>query len=146
MKFGVFYEVQLPTPWEEGDENRMFRETLEHVVLSERLGFDSMWAVEHHFVDDHSLSSSPSTWLSAAAALTSRIRIGHGICCTPPNFVHPARLAEHIATLDQISNGRVEFGTGESASRIELEGFGVDHATKREAWLEAVGEIANMLV
>src|SRR5580658_9266205 len=146
MKFGLFYELQLPTPWAEGDEERIFRETLDHVALAERLGFDYMWGVEHHFLEDHSLSSSPGTWLAAAAAITKRIRIGHGICCTPPKFVHPARLAEHIATLDQISNGRVEFGTGESASRMELEGFGVEHATKREAWLEAVREIANIMV
>lgn len=145
MKFGLFYEIQLPTPWEEGDETRMFRETLEHVVLAERLGFDAVWGVEHHFLDDHALSSAPGTWLAAAAALTRRIRIGHGICCTPPNFVHPAKLAEHVATLDLISNGRVEFGTGESASRMELEGFGVDPATKRRAWEEAVREIANMM-
>ncbi|PXA85474.1 LLM class flavin-dependent oxidoreductase [Nostoc sp. 3335mG] len=145
MKFAVHYELQLPTPWEDGGETRIFREALEHVVLAERLGYDAMWAVEHHFVDDHSLSSSPATWLAAAAALTSRIRIGHGIACCPPKFVHPARLAEHVATLDQISNGRVELGTGESASRIELEGFGVDPTTKRQAWQEAVGEICNML-
>ncbi len=145
MKFGVFYELQLPTPWGEGDENRIFRETLEHVVLAERLGYDYIWGVEHHFLEDHSLSSSPATWLSAAAALTSRIRIGHGIACTPPNFVHPARLAEHVATLDQISNGRVELGTGESASRMELEAFGIDPATKRQAWEEAVREISNLM-
>lgn len=145
MKFAVHYELQLPTPWGEGEINRVFREALEHVVLAERLGFEHMWAVEHHFTDDHSLSSSPSTWLAAAAALTKRIRIGHGIACAPPRFVHPVRLAEHIATLDQISNGRVEFGTGESASRIELEGFGVDPKTKREAWLEAVREICRMM-
>jgi alkanesulfonate monooxygenase SsuD/methylene tetrahydromethanopterin reductase-like flavin-dependent oxidoreductase (luciferase family) len=145
MKFAVHYELQLPTPWGEGEENRIFREALDHIQLADRLGFDNAWAVEHHFTDDHSLSSSPSTWLSAAAALTRNIRIGHGIACMPPNFVHPARLAAHIATLDQISNGRVEFGTGESASRMELEGFGVDHATKREAWEEAVREVCNML-
>ena len=145
MKFAVHYELQLPTPWEEGGENRIFREALDHVVLAERLGFEHMWSVEHHFTDDHSLSSSPGTWLAAAAALTSKIRIGHGIACTPAQFVHPARLAEQIATLDQISNGRVEFGTGESASRIELEGFGVDPATKRDAWLEAVREICKMM-
>jgi alkanesulfonate monooxygenase SsuD/methylene tetrahydromethanopterin reductase-like flavin-dependent oxidoreductase (luciferase family) len=145
MKFAVHYELQLPTPWQDGDENRIFREALDHVVLAEQLGFEHMWAVEHHFTDDHSLSSSPATWLAAAAARTTRIRIGHGIACTPPKFVHPAKLAEHIATLDQISNGRVEFGTGESASRMELEGFGVDPKTKREAWLEAVREICNMM-
>ena len=145
MKFAVHYELQLPTPWAEGEENRIFREALDHLVLAEKLGFDCAWAVEHHFTEDHSLSSSPATWLAAAAALTSRIRIGHGIACTPPGFVHPARLAEHVSTLDQISNGRVEFGTGESASRIELEGFGVDHATKHAAWEEAVREIANIM-
>jgi alkanesulfonate monooxygenase SsuD/methylene tetrahydromethanopterin reductase-like flavin-dependent oxidoreductase (luciferase family) len=145
MKFGVHYELQLPTPWPEGDATRIFREGLEHVVLADTVGFDNMWAVEHHFTDDHSLSSSPSTWLPAVAAVTKNIRIGHGICCTPPGFVHPARLAEHITTLDQISNGRVEFGTGESASRIELEGFGVDFATKRQAWEETTREISNMM-
>lgn len=145
MKFAVHYEIQLPTPWEDGDENRAFNEALDHVELADRLGFDHVWAVEHHFTDDHSLSSSPATWLATAAGRTKRIRIGHGIACTPPNFVHPARLAEHIATLDQVSNGRVEFGTGESASRMELEGFGVEHGTKREAWLEATREICNMM-
>ena len=145
MKFGLFYELQLPTPWEEDGIGRLFRETLEHIVLAEKLGFDCIWGVEHHFLEDHSLSSSPGTWLAAAAALTSRIRIGHGIACTPPGFVHPARLAEHIATLDQLSGGRVEFGTGESASRMELEGYGVDPLTKRAGWEEAVREIASMM-
>jgi alkanesulfonate monooxygenase SsuD/methylene tetrahydromethanopterin reductase-like flavin-dependent oxidoreductase (luciferase family) len=145
VKFGLFYELQLPTPWEDGDENRIFREALEHVQLAEQLGFEHMWAVEHHFLDDHSISSSPETWLAAAAALTTRIRIGHGIACTPPAFVHPARLAERISTLDQISNGRVEFGTGESASRMELEGYGVDADTKRAAWFEAVSQVADMM-
>jgi alkanesulfonate monooxygenase SsuD/methylene tetrahydromethanopterin reductase-like flavin-dependent oxidoreductase (luciferase family) len=144
-EFGLFYELQLPTPWEEGDENRIFREALEHVQLAEQLGFEHMWAVEHHFLDDHSISSSPETWLAAGAALTSRIRIGHGIACTPPPFVHPARLAERISTLDQISNGRVEFGTGESASRMELEGYGVAAETKRAAWFEAVSQVADMM-
>ncbi|MDG2004847.1 MAG: LLM class flavin-dependent oxidoreductase [Novosphingobium sp.] len=145
MKFGLFYELQLPTPWEEGGTNRLFRETLEHVQLGEQLGFDCIWGVEHHFMEDHSLSSATGTWLAAAAALTSRIRIGHGIACATPQFVHPARLAEHIATLDQISDGRVEFGTGESASRMELEAFGLDPAIKRQAWEESVREIASMM-
>jgi alkanesulfonate monooxygenase SsuD/methylene tetrahydromethanopterin reductase-like flavin-dependent oxidoreductase (luciferase family) len=145
MKFGVFYEIQLPTPWVAGDQTRMFRETLEHVVLADRLGIDHMWAVEHHFLDDHALSSAPESWLPAAAALTRTIRIGHGIACLPPGFSHPARIAERVSTLDQVSGGRVEFGTGESASRMELEGFGVDPKTKRQAYLEALEEICNMM-
>ena len=122
MKFGLFYEIQLPTPWHDGDDTRLFRETLEHVELADRLGIDAMWAVEHHFLDDHSLSAAPESWLPAAAARTRNIRIGHGIACLPPAFSHPARIAERISTLDQVSGGRVEFGTGESASRMELEG------------------------
>jgi len=145
MKFGVFYEIQLPTPWAPGDHARMFRETLDHVVLADRLGFDHMWAVEHHFLEDHALSSAPESWLPAAAALTSNIRIGHGIACLPPGFSHPARVAERISTLDLVSGGRVEFGTGESASRMELEAFGVDPTTKRAAYLEALEQICNMM-
>jgi alkanesulfonate monooxygenase SsuD/methylene tetrahydromethanopterin reductase-like flavin-dependent oxidoreductase (luciferase family) len=146
MKFGVFYEVQLPTPHRDGDESRMFREALEHVELADRVGIHHMWAVEHHFLDDHALSSAPEVWLAAAAARTQQIRIGHGIVCTPPGFTHPARVAERIATLDHVSGGRVEFGTGESSSRMEIEGFGVDYATKREAYLEALEQTCNMMV
>ena len=145
MKFGLFYEIQLPTPWNDGDDTRLFRETLEHVELADRLGIDAMWAVEHHFLDDHSLSAAPESWLPAAAARTRNIRIGHGIACLPPAFSHPARIAERISTLDQVSAGRVEFGTGESASRMELEAYGVDPKTKRQAYLEALEQICNMM-
>jgi alkanesulfonate monooxygenase SsuD/methylene tetrahydromethanopterin reductase-like flavin-dependent oxidoreductase (luciferase family) len=145
MRFGVFYEIQLPTPWAEGDEQRMFREALEHVELADRLGIDHMWAVEHHFLDDHSLSAAPEVWLAAAAARTKKIRIGHGIVCMPTGFSHPSRVAERISTLDQVSGGRVEFGTGESASRMELEAFGVDPKIKRESYLEAVEQACNMM-
>jgi len=145
MRFGLFYEIQLPTPWNDADATRLFRETLEHVELADRLGFDHMWAVEHHFLEDHSLSSAPESWLPAAAARTKNIRIGHGIACLPPKFSHPARIAERISTLDQVSGGRVEFGTGESASRMELEGYDVDPKTKRQAYLEALEQICNMM-
>jgi alkanesulfonate monooxygenase SsuD/methylene tetrahydromethanopterin reductase-like flavin-dependent oxidoreductase (luciferase family) len=145
MKFGVFYELQLPFPHRDEDVTRMFRETLEHVELAEQLGFHGIWGVEHHFLDDHSLSSAPEVWLAAAAARTSKIRIGHGIACVPPPFVHPARLAERVGVLDQVSQGRVEFGTGESSSRMELEGYGVDRDTKHEAYLEVLEQVCNMM-
>ncbi|WP_439813633.1 LLM class flavin-dependent oxidoreductase [Zavarzinia sp. CC-PAN008] len=145
MKFGVFYEIQLPTPHDEGAEQRAFREALEHVELADRLGIQHMWGVEHHFLDDHALSSAPEVWLAAAAARTRQIRIGHGIVCMPPGFNHPAHVAERIATLDHISGGRVEFGTGESSSRMELEGFGVDAPSKRRAYLEALEQTCNMM-
>ena len=63
----------------------------------------------------------------------------------PPGYNHPARVAERIATLDLVSNGRVEFGTGESASRAELEGFGIDPDERRAMWRETVEQVANMM-
>lgn len=145
MKFGLFYELQLPTPHDDADVTRKFRDALEHVELADSLGFDCMWATEHHFLEDHALSSAPEVWLAAAAARTQRIRIGHGVACVPPGFSPPAKIAERVATLDQVSGGRVEFGTGESSSRMELEGFGVDVGTKHAAYLEALEQICNMM-
>jgi alkanesulfonate monooxygenase SsuD/methylene tetrahydromethanopterin reductase-like flavin-dependent oxidoreductase (luciferase family) len=145
MKFGLFYELQLPAPHHDDDVTRKFRDALEHVELADSLGFDCMWATEHHFLEDHALSSAPEVWLAAAAARTKRIRLGHGVACVPPGFSHPAKVAERVSTLDQVSGGRVEFGTGESSSRMELEGFGVELRTKREAYLEALEQICNMM-
>jgi alkanesulfonate monooxygenase SsuD/methylene tetrahydromethanopterin reductase-like flavin-dependent oxidoreductase (luciferase family) len=77
-------------------------------------------------------------FLAAASQRTKNIRLGHGIVQTPPAFNHPARVAERIATLDLVSNGRVEFGTGESSSEAELAGFGIDPFFKRDMWLEGL--------
>jgi alkanesulfonate monooxygenase SsuD/methylene tetrahydromethanopterin reductase-like flavin-dependent oxidoreductase (luciferase family) len=145
MKFGIFYEHQLPRPWGEGDEQRLYREALEQVELADRLGIDYAWEVEHHFLEEYSHSSAPEVFLAACSQRTQNIRLGHGIRLMPPGFNHPAKIAATIATLDLVSNGRVDFGTGESASRMELEGFGVDRTTKREMWLEATEQAANML-
>jgi alkanesulfonate monooxygenase SsuD/methylene tetrahydromethanopterin reductase-like flavin-dependent oxidoreductase (luciferase family) len=79
MRFGVFYELQLPKPWSPGDEHRLFKEALDQVVLADRLGYDYAWEVEHHFLDEYSHSSAPEVFLASAAALTKRIRLGHGI-------------------------------------------------------------------
>jgi alkanesulfonate monooxygenase SsuD/methylene tetrahydromethanopterin reductase-like flavin-dependent oxidoreductase (luciferase family) len=145
MQFGIFYEHQLPRPWHDGDEQRLFQEALEQVELADRLGIDFAWEVEHHFLEEYSHSSAPEVFLGACSQRTTRIRLGHGIMLMPPAYNHPAKVAEKIATLDLVSNGRVEFGTGESASRLELEGFGIDPAEKRAMWLEATEQVANML-
>ena len=145
MRFGVFYEQQLPRPWAEGDEERLFQESLEQVVLADRLGFDNAWVVEHHFLEEYSHSSAPEVFLAAAAARTEHIRLGHGIRHTPANFNHPARTAEVVSTLDLISHGRMEFGIGEGATRLELGGFGVPAKDKRAMSLEAGEQIANMM-
>jgi alkanesulfonate monooxygenase SsuD/methylene tetrahydromethanopterin reductase-like flavin-dependent oxidoreductase (luciferase family) len=146
VRFGVFYEHQLPRPWAEGDEARLLHDALEQVELADRLGFDYLWEVEHHFLEEYSHSSAPEIFLAAASQRTSRIRLGHGIVALPPAYNHPARVAERIATLDLLSGGRVELGTGETSSTMELEGFGVSRESKREQWSEALDVLTRMFV
>ena len=145
MKFGVFYEHQLPKPWAPGDEAKLFHDALEQVVLADRLGYDHAWEVEHHFLDEYSHSSAPEVFLAAAAALTKTIRLGHGIRQVIANYNHPARTAECLSTLDIISHGRVDFGIGEGATRLELGGFHIPAREKRAMALESAEQIANMM-
>src|SRR5436309_8398999 len=141
MRFGLFYEHQLPRPWKEGAEGRLLSDALEQVELADRLGFHSVWQVEHHFLEEYSHSSAPEVFLAAASQRTTNIRLGHGIVQLPPEVNHPARVAERIATLDLLSGGRVEFGTGEGSSQVELGAFGVPREEKRAQWEEALDAI-----
>lgn len=145
MKFGIFYEHQLPRPWNDGQELKLFQDALDQVELADRLGIDYAWEVEHHFLEEYSHSAAPEVFLAAASQRTKNIRLGHGIVLLPPAYNPPARVAERIATLDLVSNGRVDFGTGESASRMELEGFGINPAERRAMWRESIEQIANMM-
>jgi alkanesulfonate monooxygenase SsuD/methylene tetrahydromethanopterin reductase-like flavin-dependent oxidoreductase (luciferase family) len=146
MRFGIFYEFQLPRPWAEGDEEQVILDALEQTELADRLGIDHVWEVEHHFLEEYSHSSAPEVFLAAASQRTQNIRLGHGIVQLPLNFNHPARVAERIATLDIVSGGRVEFGTGESSSNAELGGFMIDRDLKRAQWEEALDAITRMFV
>jgi alkanesulfonate monooxygenase SsuD/methylene tetrahydromethanopterin reductase-like flavin-dependent oxidoreductase (luciferase family) len=146
VRFGLFYEHQLPRPWSDGAEESLLRNALEQVELADGLGFDAVWEVEHHFLEEYSHSSAPEVFLAAASQRTKRMRLGHGIVQLPPGFNHPARVAERVATLDLISGGRVELGTGESSSQAELGGFGVDRELKREQWEESLDAITRMMV
>ncbi len=147
MRFGIFYEHQNPRPWEQQrSEHALIKDALTQVELADRLGFDYVWEVEHHFLEEYSHSSAPEVFLAAAAARTQRIRLGHGIVQIPPAVNHPARVAERVATLDLVSDGRVDFGTGESSSAAELGGFLIDRTRKREMWEDAMDAIARMFV
>ncbi|WP_157220749.1 LLM class flavin-dependent oxidoreductase [Flavisphingomonas formosensis] len=145
MKFGTFYQQQMPRPWDDGEEVKSFSNHIEQAVLADELGFHSVWVTEHHFLEEYSHSSAPEIFLGAVAARTKRIRLAHGIRHTPPGIKHPARVAEEIATLDVISNGRVEFGVGEGATRLELGAHYIAGREKRAMSLEASEQIANML-
>jgi alkanesulfonate monooxygenase SsuD/methylene tetrahydromethanopterin reductase-like flavin-dependent oxidoreductase (luciferase family) len=142
MKFGIFYELQMPRPWQEGGELRLYQNALDQVALADRLGYDYAWEVEHHFLEEYSHSPAPEVFLAAASQRTRKIRLCHGIMQL--TTTHPARCAERIAALDLVSNGRVEFGTGESASITELEPFGVAYDEKRAIWEEAIRAIIPM--
>ena len=146
MRFGLFYEHQLPRPWSDDDEHRLLKNSLEQIELADRVGFDYVWEVEHHFLEEYSHSSAPEVFLGAVSQRTNRIRLGHGIVQLPPGFSHPARIAERIATLDLVSDGRVDFGTGEGSSQMELGGFGVPRDQKREQWDEALEVVTRMMV
>lgn len=146
MKFGIFYELQLPKPWGPDDERQLVQDALLQVELADRLGIDYAWAVEHHFLEEYSHCSASEVFLAAAAARTKRIRLGHGIRQVIANYNHPARTAEAIAMLDLISNGRAELGIGEGATRLELGGFDIPAKEKRAMSLEAAEQIANMMV
>ena len=142
MKFGVFYELQLPKPWTRDDEYHLLNNALDQVELADSLGYDYAWEVEHHFLEEYSHSSAPEVFLGAASQRTKRIRLGHGIIQLPTN--HPARVAERVSMLDLVSDGRVEFGIGEGSSVTELHPFDRKFRDKRAVWEDAVRAIMPM--
>jgi alkanesulfonate monooxygenase SsuD/methylene tetrahydromethanopterin reductase-like flavin-dependent oxidoreductase (luciferase family) len=143
MKFDLLYELQAPKPHTEDSVYRCYKEALAQIELADRVGFHTVWAVEHHFLVEFAYSSAPEVFLAAAAARTKNIRIGHGVVLLPHKFNHPIRVAERVAALDLISDGRVEFGTGRS-SQYEQEGFEIDTSVSREMWQEALEIIPRM--
>jgi alkanesulfonate monooxygenase SsuD/methylene tetrahydromethanopterin reductase-like flavin-dependent oxidoreductase (luciferase family) len=151
MKFGLLYEIEKSGLMDPATgrvdldlQQQVFDETIEQIKLADEVGFDHVWEVEHHFLGDFSFSSAPEIVLSAIARETKRIRIGHGVVLLPFKYNHPVRVAERIATLDILSGGRLEFGTGRSASLMEMDGFGVDPANNRAEWDESLHMIAKI--
>ncbi|MEY2468106.1 MAG: hypothetical protein QOF21_804 [Actinomycetota bacterium] len=142
MKFGIFYEHQLPKPWAVDSEYRLLHESLDQIELADGLGYDYAWEVEHHFLEEYSHSSAPEVFLAAASQRTKNIRLGHGIIQLTTN--HPARVAERVSTLDLLSNGRVELGIGEGSTTTELHPFGRRFRDKRAVWEEAVQALIPM--
>jgi len=136
MKFGVFYELQLPKPWQRDDEYELLQHALDQVELADRLGYDYAWEVEHHFLEEYSHSSAPEVFLGAASQRTKNIRLGHGIVQLTTNA--PARVAERVSTLDLLSHGRVELGVGEGSSVTELHPFDRRFRDKRLVWEDAM--------
>ena len=144
MKFGLIYELQQQKPWAENQEHKTYHEALDQIELADKVGFDYVWEVEHHFLVEYSHSSAPEVFLAAASQRTKNIRIGQGVALLPSPFNHPIRVAERAAALDIVSNGRLELGTGRSITEQELGGFGIDLADSRPMWEEAIQMIPKM--
>jgi alkanesulfonate monooxygenase SsuD/methylene tetrahydromethanopterin reductase-like flavin-dependent oxidoreductase (luciferase family) len=126
MKFGLLYELEPgPEPWSEDREFQVYHEAAGQAVYAEKLGWDYVWAVEHHGLTGYSSSSSPEAWLAFVAAQTTRVRLGHGVVQTARGVNNLVRIAERAAALDVLSKGRLEFGTGRGFTHAELKVFGV---------------------
>lgn len=143
MKFSLFYELPVPHPRDPLSEHRAFKAVIDEAILADKVGFHGLWTVEHHFLDEFSHCSNPEVLYGAIASRTTNLRLGYGVRLTPKPYNHPVRSAESAAVLDLVSDGRVDFGTGRSATRLELEGFGIDPRETREMWLEALGHIVG---
>jgi len=144
VEFGLFMELSVPRPWTAESERTAYVNALEQVRLADELGFDYVWAVEHHFLEEYSHCSAPDMFLTACAMQTSRIRVGHGIVACVPQYQSPIRIAERAAVLDILSGGRMELGTGRSATWTELGGFRANADETRKTWDEFVRVIPKM--
>ncbi|MEU6419591.1 LLM class flavin-dependent oxidoreductase [Streptomyces spiralis] len=131
LRVGLGYELEVRGR-SSRIEQRAFENLLEQVSLADTLGYSTAWMVEHHFTRGFSHSSAPDLVLSALSRITTRIRLGLGVVLLP--FQHPVRTAERVATLDILSGGRVEFGTGRGASPLEYQAFQRPFEQSRQLW------------
>lgn len=148
MEFGFFAQGAVPEPLlatRPHLEHERIMDSVELGVRCEDDGFKYVWASEHHFLTEYSHMSCPEVFLPFVAARTSRIHVGSAIINITPPVNHPARVAEQVAMLDHLSEGRFEFGTGRGSSTTEMGGFGItDWDETRGMWREALEEIPRM--
>ena len=137
MKLALQYEMQRP----ELDDRLVLKETMEQCILADQVGFDYLWFVEHHFLTGFSASPCPDVFYGALSQRTDQIRLGLGVVILP--YHHPVRVAERVAMLDHLSDGRVEFGTGRSAP-YELTGMGIDPRNSRAMWEESLSMVPDI--
>ena len=141
MQFGLLYECQRPFEGTEIDWNALYKETLEQCELADQVGFDNLWFVEHHFLTGFSGSPSQDAMFGALSRITKQIRIGYGVCILP--YHHPVRVAERVALLDQLTDGRIEVGTGRS-NAYEQTGLGIDPRQTRDLWNESISMLPKI--
>ena len=139
LRFGIVHDFRCP-PGSDVPMPQVYAETFDQIVLAEQLGLELCWFTEHHFIEDGYLPNFVPV-AGAAAALTSKIRFSTDICLMP--FRHPVRLAEDLAILDNISNGRMELGAGMGYAAHEFDGFGFP-VSRRVSLTEEAIEILRL--
>ncbi len=144
MEFGVFATGTVgPKPWDES-EPKVLRADVQSGIVADEVGFDTFWAPEHHCLEAYSHSSTSHLTCLAVGLQTKRIRVVTGIMNLCPTINHPVRVAEQIAMIDILTDGRVELGTGRGSGSTEVNTFGLRNEDTRELWEEAVREIPKM--
>jgi alkanesulfonate monooxygenase SsuD/methylene tetrahydromethanopterin reductase-like flavin-dependent oxidoreductase (luciferase family) len=150
MELGLLYEFEAPQPWDaphpwgqRNAERKGYHNAIEQIVHADKKGFHTAWLVEHHFREGRSHMPCSEAVLGALSQITRDIRLGFGVTLTPHEFIHPARVAEKVATVDLLSNGRVEWGIGRSTP-MEQTAFGVDIPRSKEKMLAATKTVVGM--
>lgn len=150
MDLSLLYEFDVPQPWESRHpwgqrlaERRVYKENIEQIVLADKLGFDTVWCVEHHFRENRSHMPSNEVVLGALSQITSNIKLDFGVALMPHEFTHPVRVAEKVATVDLLSGGRAVWGMGRSTP-MEQTAFGVDIPRTKEKMCAAARSVVGM--
>jgi alkanesulfonate monooxygenase SsuD/methylene tetrahydromethanopterin reductase-like flavin-dependent oxidoreductase (luciferase family) len=150
MDLSLLYEFDAPQPWagehpwaQRAAEQKTYRESIEQIVLADKVGFDTVWCVEHHFRENRSHMPCNEVVLGALSQITRNIKLGFGVALMPHEFIHPARVAEKVATVDVLSGGRAVWGMGRSTP-MEQMAFGVDIPRSKEKMCAAARTVVGM--
>jgi len=150
MELGLLYEIEAPKPWagnhpwgQRTAERTAYANCIEQIALADKKGFHTAWLVEHHFREGRSHMPCNDVVLGALSQITEQIRLGFGVSLMPHEFLHPARVAEKIATVDVLSKGRVEWGMGRSTPMEQI-AFGVDIAESKTKMRAAAKTVVGM--
>ena len=150
MELGLLYEFDVPRPWagahpwgQRAAERVVYKDNIEQIKLADELGFEAVWCVEHHFRENRSHMPANEVVLGALSQVTKRIKLGFGVALMPHEFIHPARVAEKVATVDLLSGGRAIWGMGRSTP-MEQAAFGVDIAASKDKLQAAARTVVGM--
>ncbi len=133
MEFGLFTEFQSSAG---RTDTAAFDESIAQMKAAEDYGFDAVWLGELHFQKDRSVLAAPLTVAAALAMATRRVKLGIAVQVLP--LSHPLRLAEDVATVDQLSKGRLDFGVGRSGLPGHYQGFNIAYSESRDRFLETL--------